>query len=109
MEFRHQAGLAAGGVVRMNDTLLRDAVQRTDRGEYRRLSLCMVAGSDCQFGLLDEGAGRGPERTIAQALSFGCADALERGLAVSQNEPSSTSDDDVWMRPGHWWVSTDVH
>ena len=80
----HEAALATSSIVRVNDALARSAVEHADCPDDGLIGFCLIAIKDRQFGLLDEGAARGPVRTVAHALGFIDADALLRSFVIGQ-------------------------
>ena len=84
-EALHEAALAAGGVVAVNDALLRSPVEGADGGQgggAQFLGGGFARGADGRAGL-------GADDLVADALALVGADALDGGSSVSQRKISS--------------------
>src|ERR671929_1490188 len=84
VELGHQPGLAARGVVLVNDPLDRCPVQRADGVPYRRRGSLSIALGNEFLGFPDAGTRRGNEDTVALPPALRDADTLGRRLRVRQ-------------------------
>jgi hypothetical protein len=83
----HQAALAAGGIVFMNDTLARSLIQRADGLQHSFFRFLRRTGQRCT-GLSDECAGFAAIYTIANADFFVLPVALDLRLDICQSRSS---------------------
>ena len=84
VELLHQARLAPGGVVLVDDALARRVIQIADRLLDSSLGLFGVLVVESQASLFDGGAGAATRDAIVFLLASRTANALDSGLDVSQ-------------------------
>src|SRR5688572_23150547 len=80
----HQARLPPRRVVLVDHALAGDLVEHADRIPDRQRRRLGIARLDRQLGLLDEGSGGRPVRSVALSPPLGDLDPLLRGLTVCQ-------------------------
>ena len=80
----HQAALAPGGVVLVDDALLGGPIQGADGFEGCLARFFRVAGRDRLAGVFHEGAGAPAVHPVVQAALFILSVALDSGLDIGQ-------------------------
>jgi hypothetical protein len=66
----HQSGLAAGGIIGVDNPLFRGVIQRSDGKQYRLLSRLKLTGKDKPLRLGYIGLALTTNRLILESLSF---------------------------------------
>src|SRR5688572_8076452 len=84
IELRHQARLAAGSLVPMDDALACRLVKLADRAHYRLGSSLCLLPHDHALCTLDKRLERRAHRLIARALAYARPDPLECKLRIRQ-------------------------